>query len=884
MKRLLTLLCCLLLSGLPALAQWVPPPAGGGGGSGTVTMFSAGNLPPLFTTTVTDATSTPILSFLLTNAPSLSVFGNPAGTTGAPQYIQGTTNGTFLGISGGVLGFYNTPTSGTVTSFSSGNLSTWFNTSVANPTTTPALTFSPTGTKGDVLYFSANNTAANLPIGASGQALMVSGGVPVWADVSGTGTVTDVTSGDLSTWFNVSVANPTTTPAFTFSPTGAKGDIPYYSAVNTASNLGIGSSGQLLTVVAGVPAWANPATSGTVTSFSAGNLSTWFNTSVSNATSTPALTFNPTGAKGDLAYFSATNTASNLSIGSTGNVLTVSAGGEPSWSAPATNGTVTSVSSGDLSTWFNTSVSNATTTPSITFSPTGSKGDIPYYSAANTAANLGIGTTGQVLTTSAGGEPTWAAPATSGTVTNFTSGDLSTWFNTSVSNGTTTPSLTFQPTGNKGDLPYYSASNTASNLGIGSSGQVLQVVGGVPVWGAVPAGFGGNGADGAILVGGGVAGSGPYQYNATTFLISGTGGPAGLSWQKSPLIINCTSTFTISNSVAGNNLTMTTAFGGAGSGGLAAVSGTSTSGGGGGGPGGANLTDGIAVGSQGGGGGGFGGVGGYGGGISTTQGLVSPGGATYPPSILGGSGGAGGAIPGAATGTITAGTGGDGGAALIVCAVGAISIDSSADVYAEGANGTSASASGGTATAGGGGGGSGGLVFLASQTSATAAGTINVSGGNGGNGAAVSSAHPAGGGGGGGSGEIVLWSPSNTITGTLTMNGGTAGSGAGGANGQAGSNGANGSVNSITGTPNLPILAEIFKPEGGKDFALICNLEKAVHPPKDNVVNIKQSDIVAVVSKGNLDRYCYLNFGDMHGTTCYGVGSFEKNKEMPWAA
>ena len=50
--------------------------------------------------------------------------------------------------------------------------------------------------------------------------------------------------------------------------TYATGDIVYASATNTISKLGIGSTNQVLTVVAGVPAWA--ASTGGVTSFSAG--------------------------------------------------------------------------------------------------------------------------------------------------------------------------------------------------------------------------------------------------------------------------------------------------------------------------------------------------------------------------------------------------------------------------------------------------------------------------------------------------------------------------------------------------------------------------------------------------------------------------------------
>jgi Repeat of unknown function (DUF5907) len=58
----------------------------GGGGSGTVTSFSAGDLAPLFTTTEANPTTTPALSFALTNAAANSWFGNATGSAAAPAY------------------------------------------------------------------------------------------------------------------------------------------------------------------------------------------------------------------------------------------------------------------------------------------------------------------------------------------------------------------------------------------------------------------------------------------------------------------------------------------------------------------------------------------------------------------------------------------------------------------------------------------------------------------------------------------------------------------------------------------------------------------------------------------------------------------------------
>ena len=85
------------------------------------------------------------------------------------------------------------------------------------------------------------------------------------------------------------------------------GDLAYSSATaNTNTRLGVGSSGQVLTVAAGVPSWATP---------------------------TAGMT-NPMTTTGDTIYSSSGSTPARLGIGSTGNVLTV-AGGVPTWAAPS---------------------------------------------------------------------------------------------------------------------------------------------------------------------------------------------------------------------------------------------------------------------------------------------------------------------------------------------------------------------------------------------------------------------------------------------------------------------------------------------------------------------------------------------------------------------
>lgn len=62
-----------------------------GGGSGTVTTFSAGNLSPLFTSSVSNAGTTPSLAFTLSNAAAHTFLGNTSGFVATPSYSAITT-------------------------------------------------------------------------------------------------------------------------------------------------------------------------------------------------------------------------------------------------------------------------------------------------------------------------------------------------------------------------------------------------------------------------------------------------------------------------------------------------------------------------------------------------------------------------------------------------------------------------------------------------------------------------------------------------------------------------------------------------------------------------------------------------------------------------
>jgi hypothetical protein len=78
--------------GLGGAAAFLYTPQGANGATGTVTSFSAGGLSPLFTTSVATATSTPALSFTLSNAGQNTVLaGPPTGGAGPPTYQTAPT-------------------------------------------------------------------------------------------------------------------------------------------------------------------------------------------------------------------------------------------------------------------------------------------------------------------------------------------------------------------------------------------------------------------------------------------------------------------------------------------------------------------------------------------------------------------------------------------------------------------------------------------------------------------------------------------------------------------------------------------------------------------------------------------------------------------------
>jgi hypothetical protein len=162
-------------------ALWTPC-----GSGGTVTTFSAGNLSPLFTTSVATATSTPALTFTLSNAAADSVFGNCTGSSAAPS---------FCSITGAMLPSPGASSLGGIESLSATSHQ-WINaisTSGVPSSTQPgfsdlsgslAIGQTPLTTSQDILYDNAG-VLGRLPIIANGTCLGATAGA--WASLTCSG-------------------------------------------------------------------------------------------------------------------------------------------------------------------------------------------------------------------------------------------------------------------------------------------------------------------------------------------------------------------------------------------------------------------------------------------------------------------------------------------------------------------------------------------------------------------------------------------------------------------------------------------------------------------------------------------------------------------------
>lgn len=175
------------------------------------------------------------VSLQVSNAPTGGVTsgaGAPSGSCAANQlYVDNTTGNLYSCDAGTWVQVGGDGGSGTVTSVSSGNFSPLFNVSVATATTTPAFSFAAISQNANLVYAGPSTGAAAAPTFRA----LVSADLP-----AGTGTVTSVGfTGGL-----ISVATPTTTPAFTVA--GTSGGIPYFSGASTWASSAAGTVNTLM--------------------------------------------------------------------------------------------------------------------------------------------------------------------------------------------------------------------------------------------------------------------------------------------------------------------------------------------------------------------------------------------------------------------------------------------------------------------------------------------------------------------------------------------------------------------------------------------------------------------------------------------------------------
>jgi len=233
-------------------------------------------------------------------------WATPSGTVSSVNVSGGTTG---LSFSGGPI-----TSSGTITM--SGTLA------IANGgtgATSKAGAFdalSPMTSVGDLILGGASGTGTRLAIGANGYVLKSNGTTAAWAAAT-SGTVTSVAASGGSTGLTFSGSPITSSGTLTLggtldisaggtgatskaaafdalSPMTTAGDIIIGGAAGSGSRLGIGSSGQVLTVSGGTAAWVTPGTGGTVTSVAASGGTTGLTFSGSPITTSGTLTLGGT--------------------------------------------------------------------------------------------------------------------------------------------------------------------------------------------------------------------------------------------------------------------------------------------------------------------------------------------------------------------------------------------------------------------------------------------------------------------------------------------------------------------------------------------------------------------------------------------------------------
>ena len=423
------------------------PQYSGGGGSGTVTTFSAGNLSPIFTTSVATATTTPALSFSLNNVGAHNFLGNNSGGTATPNFVQpafsdlsGTASNTqIIGWNGVTVSslatglLKNTTGTGAPSIAALSDLTTLGAAPAASPTFTGTVTTPITGGGTQCVHVSntgvISGTGADCGTGSGGATIQTNG-----VNNSSQATLNFITSTVNATGLTITPSNPTSgnekleltgtinaanVPTLNQNTTGSAASLSSAlalsglatQAANTIVGNGTGSTAvptalaipscsagtSALTWTSGTGFGCNTISSGSSSWSSLTNPSTALSLSMGNANIS---TFTAGAATSTNNMFTFTDTASNTGTGILGRFTTASGSAATPWQADvnglgwkvASNGTLSNVGSsasgnvalsGSTSGTANITVQAAAGTPTITL---GTSSGTPAVTASSPLA------------------------------------------------------------------------------------------------------------------------------------------------------------------------------------------------------------------------------------------------------------------------------------------------------------------------------------------------------------------------------------------------------------------------------------------------------------------------------------------------------------------